>query len=269
MALPVHKLAFLLLVGSSFLPNIFHLQMLSAQEVVATQIAPLIDPEASPIIERHLQALGGKEAWMALKTVQCKGKLREGHTIYNIVRFLSAPDAYREERQWEHMGWKNAVLVASTEGTGWQQEMAPNRKAPEWIDSERNLSLQWKTLLHTPLISAESRGYPVRYLGIRTTGDRSCHALRVILAENYSVDYYIDAATGLILRLKFPDRFGTTWTQVDAWILRYKKIEGLYFPTEIEYRVDGKTYKTESLYDFEFNRPIPESWFRFPGQKPE
>jgi hypothetical protein len=204
---------------------------LAAQD---TRPAPESMPNVEAIIERYIQAVGGREALAKLPTRVCQGK--------KITDLTSRRESVYESHYFEAYAktlgkclivtWTDAGIEhAGTDGQiGWAQDRCGVRNDQEAV------TLQLAYLLNPqgPLQIADY------FPGLQLKGEDQVLGKRVFVLEPTGLEMahyglYLDAQTGLLVRIGYYVELGD-----------YRRIDGVLFP----FRVAGSRKGGSTVYEF-------------------
>jgi photosynthetic reaction center cytochrome c subunit len=160
-------------------------------EAGARQNRPLVTPQQ--VLEKYVQAVGGKEAVAKLKTRVLKGThvTSNGISLPLEVRF-SSPDRLLTVVTTPRQG----VFYQGLSGAGGWIKNDREQRAMDPVEAWRIKSLAWSL---DPLELKEP--YPrLNFGGTDKIGDREVYILRMNTPDRRRVRFYFDTQTGLLLR---------------------------------------------------------------------
>jgi len=238
---------------------------ISAAVIISTLATSASTQPAEEIIERYVEAIGGREAIKSLETLKYirtvtntqGGEIthRSHQTIYQM-----RPCFYRTED-------KERGNYSVTDGTqGWRGRTSTNPDSIKWEERSfipRSPDLDFDRLLGS-FIGFAQKGYSVEYMGTYPLGDVQLEVVQVTWKEGHQWNYYFNPTTGLCDGFNpTPDSPGNI-----THIRDYRRIDGILFPHHnlvIDQQPDGSSIQHERFYShIELNVKIEENFFR-PG----
>lgn len=207
-------------------------------------------PTVESILERYIEAVGGREALERLTTRICIGKeitdlTSRQQPIYESLHFEAyskIPSSYFT-KTWTDAG--NYIRAFDGE-TGWIKDRCGVR-IDERAGKDR---LDW---LINPQYALRVEHY---FPGLTLNGTQQVRGYTVYVLESPAVHrpLFFDTATGLLIS------FGHNWEIHD-----YREIDGVLYPHRVHISRKGGS----TVYEFEkieHNKAIPDSLFRMPAE---
>lgn len=220
-------------------------------------------PSVDQIVERHLQALGGREKIEAVHSVI-------QHLVYREGSFV-LPDAFiaRMRPYYKTLGDpkdKNAEINEGYDGSAWEYYADPGvvlrtvgaaaaaaRHGTEIIDS---------------LVDYKSVGTRIEMAGLDVFSGNPAYKLHVTLADGFEKDVFVDRHSFLIVgdRRAAPiHAFGAS-VRSENRIGDYRSVNGVLFPytiTEVEIGT-GKELNSNTVQSMVVNEPLESPFFSPP-----
>jgi outer membrane lipoprotein-sorting protein len=187
------------------------------------------------ILERHVAARGGADAWHKIQTLAWTGHIESGPGGMTKVPFMllfRRPDSTRFE-----MLSAGQHLIRVFDGhSGWK--MRPNNSGlPEVADYNPEDITYAKDAegLDGPLFDSRAKGVRVDLVGMDTIEGHQAYRLKVTLPSGQVHDDWIDAQSFLELRYdrqthSASGRVGT----VSVYLRNYQTVSGLVIPMVVE-----------------------------------
>jgi hypothetical protein len=164
---------------------------------------------ADDIINKHFDAVGGKEKWARVSSIRYSGNMVLGPGMLAPVIETQVAKPFKgalTEFSWQGMTSKRCMRADS----GWTYNPFSGKRdadpmSPNDIRSEK-LSADPQTML----LNYKEKGYAVEYLGTDDMDGTDVFKIRLTTPEGDMVYYYIDAETYYILkeihRVKLKDK---------------------------------------------------------------
>jgi hypothetical protein len=213
------------------------------------------------VLEKYLQALGGKPAASKLKTRVLKGSLvmNNGQSLPFEVR-LAGPDKIMTIMTTPQQG---VITQALSSSGGWVRNSREQR-AMNSIELDRIRSLAW-CLDPLPL----KEPYPrLTFGGVEKIGDRDANILRMITPDKKRVRLFFDKETGLLVRREMmtDTPIGSDPEQVD--FEDYRDVDGVKVPFSIRMSyLDPLPSGTRKFTEIKHNVTLDEAEFRPPASR--
>jgi len=248
---------------------IFPFAFLSAQDgngdAPGIQTQPVKPPETDKtskrIIALHWKARGGLGPWREVESIRLPGKKKEGQKDFKMTWLKQAPNRLRIESERDYLGWKYQTVFVVNGEEIWQQEISPESRNPSNVPGQLARRLRWNADFHTPLADYESDRHAFTYRGKGEIAGRPAFIIEGHLDYNFKVFYFFDTKTFQILNYRFTDYFAGQAMKVDCMPTGLKRVEGIWFETGYDFRVNGRSYRKVEIEYFELNPDLPEKAF--------
>lgn len=223
----------------------------------------LAQPTVDELIQKNLDAKGGKDAWENVKSAHIEGTMSFGPTEAPFVYEWKAPDKLRIEFTVQGM-----TGVQAYDGqTGWMVMPFMGKTEPEKMSAEDALQIEDQADFRGPFVNPEERGYKIEYDGEADVQGTPAYKLKVT-NKNGDVSYvFLDK--DYFVEIQRVDERTVRGQEVEttASIGDYKEVDGLMLPfsTEISSSMapEGQT-QTMTFEKVELNVDIPDSDFEMP-----
>src|SRR5690606_15813959 len=240
------------------------------------------DPEALKIIERYLEAVGGRETLLAIqdrvtKFDNTKYQATAQH-VARIALYLKRGYLYREE--WDipdfSIGEHKLAFVQIYNGKldeGWVSML--NTISPL---EGRTLSIfVWDKHIDDFFVRFEKDGYTAHIQGKGIVDSKPATIVRVVdFTQRNEVRYFFDDESGLVVKKEWVDAaLGDAAGKKEQYYKRYRRISfsdnsgrAVQFPLQVEIMVDG-ILDTDRIYtDVRFNSGLSDELFGEPDGVP-
>ncbi|QYY34922.1 hypothetical protein [Ruficoccus sp. ZRK36] len=235
----------------------------SPELLLVESIPASTDTASRKIIETHLRALGGPEALVRIQAVRVTSQQREGKTEFEEVLIQARPKRFYQQITTTHLG-TDEVLVTGFDGeTLWTQETSDKRALPQTI-SGKELAAAQEGYFLDPCLNWEANGYTFAYMGeVKSTG-RKHYLLKLFLPSGHTRFLYFDAKTLLITRIGRETLIKRTIVDMDDYFTSYEKVQGVWFPTAVEKRMEDEVYGHSAVKLIEVNPQLEPGLFSMP-----
>jgi outer membrane lipoprotein-sorting protein len=238
---------------------------------------------AAQIVEKHVAARGGLQAWRALQTLSVTGKMDAGSgdsavRSDRIARLgvgatvkhapagaAAAPDKAgakqvqlpfalemkrpRKSRLEIQFAGKTAVQVF--DGTnGWKVRPFLNRNDVESFTADELKSEADRADMDGPLIDSAAKGTKVELAGVEAVDGHDAYKLKLTTKSGKVQHIWIDAQSFLDVKVQgSPRRFDGRMRDVFVFQRDFKAVSGLNIPYEYETAVDGVTGTHKTIFE--------------------
>ncbi len=180
---------------------------------------------ADDIIEKHLNAMGGKEKLKSIKTVVMEGKiLANGAEIPVTTTFINNQGMRIDINL---MGMKGFVIMRPD--SGWTFMPFGGQTSPEAVPSDQLKGMKSNFDLSGQLCDYSLKGHQVEYLGLDDVDGTECHKLKVTDSEGYLSYHFIDPDTYFLVRTIAKRTIGGKEIEAQSDFNNYKQVEGGYY----------------------------------------
>jgi hypothetical protein len=224
---------------------------------------------ADEIIGKYETAIGGREKWLAVKTVYMEGS-REMMGNEVPVR-VTKEQGKLSRTEFDAAGATGFLLV--TEKEGWNffpmRNSEPNKMPDAAVEN-----MQTELDIAGPLVNYAAKGYKVELIGKDTVEGASCYKIKLTIKEGRDKSFYIDEATNLLVKVssKAGSRMGrgegkpADPNAENAILYKdYKTVEGLLFPHTFEMKSSGGQSRGGGGTTFdsiEVNKPVDPKMYK-------
>jgi outer membrane lipoprotein-sorting protein len=231
---------------------------LPAQEVINVATKAEL-PSGESILDKYIEATGGKEAYKNLKSLVIKGSLEiQGMGIkMDLTIYKAEPNLLLQEMTIPEMGkmqdgvdgkiaWSNNAMQGPSIKEGKEAEMAmlnAQFREDEWREK---------------YTKAET-------LGTETVEGEECYKVLVTTKAGMPMTCYYSKNTGFLVRQDSKIESPMGELQIEAITKNYKKVGGIMMPHQAINRAMGQSM-TMTFTDVKFNVDIPKTIFEPPAE---
>jgi hypothetical protein len=199
------------------------------------------------IINKHIQAIGGKEAWKKVNTIKQQAIIDANGTEINLELVTAYQKGSRQTISFA--GMKGYTIYTPTAGYNfypWQGQLKPEAITPEELkENEDNLDTQG------PLIDYKEKGHTAEYVGT------DCYKIKLTEKSGKIITYYIDPSNYFIIHSVTITRANGKESESKTDYSNYQKLpEGIWLPLNIG---GGNVLKIKKT---EINVPVDETVFK-------
>jgi hypothetical protein len=225
--------------------------------------------DARAIIDKAIQATGGKEKLTKLKgiTMKAKGKvvIMGMDLNFTVEASVQMPNKTRTQFEGDFQGNKFTRLQIINGSKGWvsMAGMVTDMPENELINGQEEMYADWVSTL-VPLSEA---AYTLAPLGESKVGDRAVVGVKVTHKDHKDVSLYFDKETGLLSKLsrRAKDPMQQEVDQ-DSIYSDYKDYDGVKRSRKTTVKHDGKDFLEFEVSEYKATEKLEDNLFEMPGQ---
>jgi outer membrane lipoprotein-sorting protein len=230
---------------------------------LATLAPPIAGAQTvDEIVARHLAARGGREALAAVRTVRMTGRATEGPGRQAIVRReIARPGRIRTE-----FVFQGTTGVWAWDGSvGWSVSPLEGRFEAAPLTAGEAALVAAQADIDGPLVDWKAKGHSVELAGQETLAGGPAHRLKVALKSGGTLEVWVDAATGLVVRTLAKRTLRGHEVALETTFGDYRETGGVRFARSIETGVVGRPRRLRiAVESVETNVPLDDARFRLP-----
>jgi outer membrane lipoprotein-sorting protein len=222
---------------------------------------------ADEIIEKHLQAIGGKDKLKAVQSQRITGKMTMGQGMEApFTMEMSRPNKMRMEFTIQGM-----TGVQAYDGkTAWAVMPFMGKTEPEAMPAEETKKMEEQADMDGLLLDYKEHGRTVEYVGKEDLEGTPVHKLKVTQKSGDIAYVYIDAEQYMQLKQTSKSTLRGQEIEADTIFGDFKKVDGLVIPHSIEQRAKGMPGgMVMTISTVEINPSVTDSRFTMPVAAPK
>ena len=206
------------------------------------------------IVDNYVNALGGKEKLMSLKTVKLEGSMSAQGTDLTLITTKSHGVGVRLDI--EVMGTSNYQVANMTKGaTFWP---ARGNDAPEEMEPDQYKSYVNQMDLQGALCNYKEKGNAVELVGKEKVEGEDANNLKITYKNGVVVNYFIDVKTSRLVKSVSKVSMQGQEMEMSTSYSNYKQNpDGYWFPYTVTQMQGTVTYDKIST-----NMPVDEGIFK-------
>ena len=217
---------------------------------------------ADDIINKHIDAMGGKEKLTSLKTVRMTANVEVGPNMKApMTMYFVNNKSFRMDITMQGM----TMTTAITGDSGWMVMPFGGKKDAERMDKESIDQSKDMMDITGDLFDYKTKGYTIEFIAKEDMEGTEVYKLKVTKKSGL-VDYeFIDASSYLRLKTTTKHKSKEKETSSDVLYSNYKKVDGIMFAYTIENRETGSSQGQSVTMDtIEVNPKIDANLFKMP-----
>lgn len=211
---------------------------------------------ADEIIDKHLAAIGGKEAWRKVNSIVMTGTMNVMGRDVEIK--ISQANKLGARTDVNVAGMSNYELYTPNHGFRYypvQGQTKPEPMTPEELkENIDDLDVQGN------LLDYKQKGHTVEYLGMEDVEGTECFKLKVISKNGNETVVFIDPANHYIIRTLSKRKAMGQEMELKVDISDYRDVNGLKVPFSVT-----QPFGTVVFSSIKINEPIDEKLFAAPS----
>ncbi len=188
------------------------------------------------LVAHNVEARGGKEAWQDVSSLRLTGQM-------DIGNGMQVPYVLEQKRPGKmrlQFVFNGATAVQSTNGeTGWKLLPFRGRPNPELMTEQELRESADSTDLYGLLFAYAERDIDLEFLGQETVAGRDAFKLKATLPRGAERWIYLDAETGLEIKLETQRMLGGHLRIVKTMYSDWQRVEGLLISHRQEIQTEG------------------------------
>jgi outer membrane lipoprotein-sorting protein len=229
-----------------------------AAVIGAIMFAPVSGQSLDEILAQHYDAIGGRDAWLALQSTRSTGALTlmGGAATGGIEVTAKRPAMIRAV-----VTIQGIDVIQSFDGeTAWGVNPLAGVTAPQVADPVTTGAMAEQADLDGPLVGWEGDGHQIDFVGTETVGEKEAYRLNVTFPSGESSSYFLDTTSYMLIRVE-ATRNGIGTTTAD--LFDYREVAGLMFPFSVN-SVSPQGDQSVIWETIETNVEVDDSLFRMP-----
>jgi hypothetical protein len=209
---------------------------------------------ADEVVDKYVNALGGKDKMLALKTVKMLGSLSvQGADVSLTIQRKHMVGARTDISV---MGTENFQLT--TPEKSWSYMPIQGQASPEELQEDAHKSSVGQLDLQGVLVNYKEKGNTVEYKGKETVDGKECYKLIIVTKLGKTLTYYIDTKTDRLAKAVSKSLRNGEDVEIETTFSDYKQTKDGYW-----FAFNSVTPQGEVSYSsIETNVPIDDSIFK-------
>lgn len=183
------------------------------------------------IINKHIEAIGGTENWLKVKTMRQEASLNVQGTEIPVTITIVHGKAFKQE--FSVMGMNGYSIITPT--AGWNLNPLAGQTKAEPIGADELKLGKDQLDITGDFINYKDKGHMVELLQKETIQGTSCHTIKLTRKSGTSVTYFLDPSSFMVLRSS--TKVSANGQEITAVVnmSNYQKLpEGIVVPFTIE-----------------------------------
>lgn len=236
---------------------------IAAAALVMGLPASVLAQTVDQLVARNVAARGGAKAWRAVASLQLAGRMEIGKAVtVPYVLDQKRPDKMRLEFVFD----EQTAVQAYDGKAGWKFEPFRNRTHAQPMNEAELREAAGTSDPRGLLVDYARRGHKIELQGREKIDGRDAHKLKVTLPGGAVRWVYLDAKTGLEIKVESLRKLGRRERRVATFYQDWRAQEGLLIPRRLETRTEGRAEPlTLTVQTVRVNLPLEDSRFAMPA----
>ncbi len=224
--------------------------------LILSGIATLKAQSVDEVMDKHLKAIGSKEAWNNIKSLKMDGGMSVQGMDIGVVQTMVPGKAMRMDIS--VMGMNGFTIVTKSQGWTYMpfqpgMDKLDTMKADALKASQSQMDLKAKEMF-----DYKTNGTKTEYLGMDTINKVLCYRIKFTDKDGNETTCYFDTKTYYLLRTESKVKVEEQEQEVAMSYDNYKALDGgVVMPMTISSPMGDINFKS-----IELNKPIDESIFK-------
>ena len=217
---------------------------------------------ADEIINKYIDAIGGKEKINSIKTLYYESKLEVMGNEASSNTYMINGKAYKSETDFS--GQK--IMQCVTETGGWSVNPLMGQAVPEELPKEmlKGRELQYQ-VPGAAFIDYAAKGNKIELQGKEKVNGASAYKLKLTTKDSVVVNYFIDSATSYAVKAVTVINANGQQMETSIGFLNYQKTDfGYFFPMTQQIDLPQGISLTVTAKKVEINKEIDPKIFEMP-----
>jgi hypothetical protein len=232
--------------------------LMSGSSLAAQEGAKQGLPKAEDILDREVEAMGGKAAFQKLKTHVMKGKITINNEVEGRIVQYRAVNKYYAEFAIDGLFNLEKGVIGDV---AWENNSIAGYSLLK--DAERAKAVRDADMLAA--VNWRKHYLKVKTVGEEMVADKAAYKVQMTTPEGETMLSHFDKQTGLLVRQEVVIDTPEGQVTLVTFPSDYKKVNGIVYPFTSKI-VDGSTELVLTVDQIEHNVDIPEGRFALPAE---
>lgn len=222
---------------------------------------------ADDIINKYIEARGGRAAWDKVKTAKMVGKMSmpsQGMELPVMIEY-KRPTMVRLE-----LSFQGQTMVQAYDGnTGWAIMPMLGKPDPEEMADDQLKQILDQADFDGPLVDYAAKGHSVELLGKEEIEGTEAYKLRITKKNGDEITSFIESESFIEFRNESMQNIQGVEAEMANTFGDYKDVDGLILPHSIEVSMGGPAMQVITIDRVELGVDIPDQRFAMPAKSEE
>lgn len=207
------------------------------------------------IVDKYVNALGGKEKLSSLNTIKLSGTMNSMGNEISIT--ITRKHMVGSRADFSVMGTENYQIITPSKGSSFMPVRGMTEPA---ATTEQELKIGQSQLdVQSPLFNYKEKGNIVEYIGMEKSDNDDCYKLKLTFKNGIITNYFISAKDNRIVKTSGKRTVNGEEMEVETKLSNYKQNgDGYWFAYTVSSNIQGET----NFDKIESNVPVDEGIFK-------
>lgn len=210
------------------------------------------------IVAKNIKAKGG-DKWKSIQSMRLTARINIQGMELPMTIVSKRPNLMRQD-----MTFQGVSIVQAYDGTtAWTINPMTGSDTATEVPAPVAESLKEQADFDGPLIDYKAKGHTVELVGNEKLADKDVHHLKLTKKDGKATHFYIDAATGVELKVVSEADLGTGPIKIETELSNYQTVDGILVPMAIRQSTPQGPVSI-TVDKVEFNVNVDDSIFKMP-----
>ncbi|MBC7901986.1 MAG: hypothetical protein H7Y27_01125 [Gemmatimonadaceae bacterium] len=222
-------------------------------------IATVSAQTADELIAKHIEAIGGAEAWKKINSVRTEGTLTVQGTEVTVTSTVLHQKGARQDIS--VMGMTGYTIV--TPAAGWTFMPFQGQTQVEAMTEDMLKESQDQVDAHGSVVDFKTKGHTIEYLGKEDVDGTECFKLKMTQKSGKVETMFLDPKSYLLIKSVSKRKANGAEVEETTTYSNYQKLpEGILLPMAITVPVGPGIIAELQVKKVEVNKPVDEAIFK-------
>lgn len=234
-----------------------------AMVLAATSLGSGLAPAQTvdDIIAKNLKSKGGLEKLQATNSLRMSGTINSQGNEMPLEVWSKRPNLFRRE-----VAVQGQKIVQASDGkTVWMINPMTGVSTPQEVPADQANMMQADADFDGVFVDYKKRGTAIELVGAEKLAGKDVYHLKVTPKGSEVQDYFLDAASGLEVKVTRAVEQGGMKMNVETELSNYQDVNGLMVPFATRQSLNGTPIAQVTIQKVEFNVPIEDALFKMPA----
>jgi len=216
---------------------------------------------ADQVIKSYVKSIGGKKAWMKVKTMTTSGEYDYGGIVFPFTTYAKTPDLYKFV-----VSFNGKYYAQAFDGTkGWKIDAFKNETKPTLLAGNDALAIanESDVELVSAFVDYQQKGHQAIVTGKDSVDGRTCTKVHFTRKNGETEDYYFDAQTSeLVMKIAPSKNVELQRAPLSIHYSNYRDVDGIRIPFKTICESGGQMILTITISNAAINTIIEDKSFQ-------
>lgn len=217
--------------------------------------------DASAIIKKYIDYIGGRENWKSAQTLTTSGFYNYGGMEFPFRTYAKSPDRYKfkveQNGKYYEQGFNGK--------TGWKIDTFNGETEPTILTGSSALAMSNESdvELEDVFIDYERKGHTATFEGIDTIRNTVCYKIKFIRKDGIVDTCYFNSKTStLVMRTTASKNPELQGGMLNIYYSDYRDVDGIKIPFETSCELNGQPILHITVIKAAINPPVDDTEFK-------